>query len=182
MYDFTELKTKLKQATEWLQGEFAGLRTSRATPALLDSIQVEAYGSKMSIKEVANIITEDAKSIRVEPWDSSLSKSIEKAIVTSNLGLSTSPFEKGVRIIFPELTTERREQLTRLAKQKTEEAKVTIRGIRDKVWNDIQEQEKKGGMGEDDKFRLKDDMQKLVDDANGSLSEILEKKIVEIQK
>ncbi len=181
MFDFTESKQKIKQTEEWLNNELSVVRTGRATPVILDSIQVEAYGSKMNLREVANVLTEDARSIRIEPWDSSLSKAIEKAITVSNLGLSVAPFEKGVRVIFPELTTERREQLVKLVKQKLEESRVTLRGIRDKTWNEIQEQEKKGGMGEDDKFRLKEDLQKHIDESNKKLDEIAERKITEIR-
>lgn len=160
--------------------ELAQVRTGRATPMILDAIQVEAYGSRMGIKELANVVTEDVRTIRVEPWDASVSKAIEKAITTSNLGLSLSPFEKGLRIIFPELTAERREQLAKLTKQKLEEARVTLRGLRDKTWNEIQEREKKGNMGEDDKFRLKDEMQKMIDEAGTKLEAVCERKIVEI--
>ncbi len=181
MFDFADSKQKIKQTEEWLHNELASVRTGRATPAILDSIQVEAYGSKMNLREVANVLTEDARSIRVEPWDSSLGKSIEKAVINSNLGLSVAPFEKGVRVIFPELTSERREQLVKLVKQKLEEARVTLRGVRDKTSKEIEEREKKGGMGEDDKFRLKEDLQKLIDDSNKKLDEIAERKISEIR-
>ncbi len=181
MFDFAESKQKIKQTEEWLHNELASVRTGRATPAILDSIQVEAYGSKMNLREVANVLTEDVRSIRVEPWDSSLGKSIEKAVINSNLGLSVAPFEKGVRVIFPELTSERREQLVRLVKQKLEESRVTLRGVRDKTSKEIDEKEKQGGMGEDDKFRLKDDLQKLIDDSNKKLDEISERKISEIR-
>ena len=94
MYDFGELKQKIRQVEEWLASELAQVRTGRATPAILDSLQAEAYGSKMNLKEIANIVVEDVRTIRVEPWDTSLARAIEKAIITSNLGLSTSPFEK----------------------------------------------------------------------------------------
>ncbi len=181
MYSFNELKEGIKGVEEWLTNELSLIRTGRATPVILDSLQVEAYGSRMGIKELANIVVEDARSIRVEPWDATVGKAIEKAIITSNLGLSTAPFEKGVRIIFPELTGERREQLVKVTKQKLEEARVTLRSLRDKTWNDIQAKEKEGGMGEDDKFRLKDEMQKLVDDAGNKLEEVSERKTGEIR-
>src|SRR3989344_411260 len=176
MYDFGELKQKIRQVEEWLASELAQVRTGRATPAILDSLQAEAYGSKMNLKEIANIVVEDVRTIRVEPWDTSLARAIEKAIITSNLGLSTSPFEKGVRIIFPELTSERREALAKLVRSKLEEARVSLRGLRDKTWADVQEKEKKGGMGEDDKFRLKEEMQKQIDEANKKLEEVVERK------
>lgn len=181
MFDFSDLKEKSKGVESWLVKELSSVRTGRAAPAILDFVQVEAYGSKMAIRELANIVVEDAKSIRVEPWDASVGKSIERAIVVSNLGLSTVPFEKGLRIIFPELTAERREQLAKTVKQKLEEAKISLRGIRDKTWKMIEEKEKAGGMGEDDKFRLKEEMQKIVDLSGKNLEELAERKETEIK-
>lgn len=181
MYDFGELKKNIEGVENWLTQELSLVRTGRATPLILDSIEVEVYGSKMGIKELANIVVEDIRTIKIEPWDTSVLKAIEKSIITSNLGLSLTPFERGIRIIFPELTSERREQLIKLAKQKLEEARVSLRGFRDKAWTEIQEREKKGGMGEDDKFRFKDDMQKLVDESGKKLEVTLDRKVQEIR-
>jgi ribosome recycling factor len=181
MFDFSELKTKNKDIENWLTKELSVIRTGRATPVILDFVSVEAYGSKMAIKELANIIVEDAKTVRVEPWDLSVGKSIEKAIGSSNLGLSVAPFEKGLRIIFPELTAERREQFVKVVGQKLEEAKVSLRNLRDKTWKMIEEKEKSGGMGEDDKFRLKIEMQKIIDDTNKNLEGMAEKKEKDIK-
>ena len=180
MYQFNELKEKISGVEDWLLKELSLIRTGRATPVILDSILVEAYGSKMGIKGLANVIIEDAKTIRVEPWDMNMGKPIEKAITTSNLGLSLAPFEKGLRIIFPDLTSERREQLIKVMKGKLEEARVSLRGVRDKTWNEIQEKEKQGGMGEDIKFRLKEDMQKMIDEVNSKLDAMAAKKESEI--
>lgn len=181
MYNFSEVKEKANQIEIWLNKELALIRTGRATPLILDSIFVDAYGSKISLKEVANIIVEDVRSIRVEPWDASLGKAVEKAIIASNLGLSVAPFEKGVRVIFPELTSERREQLAKVVKQKLEEARVSLRSLREKIWNEIQEKEKQGGMGEDDKFRFKDELQEIIDKSGKKLEEISLKKESEIK-
>lgn len=181
MYNFVDFKDKAEQVENWLSKELATIRTGRATPVILDSITIDAYGSKMALKEVANIILEDVRSIKVEPWDSSLIKAVEKAITTSNLGLSAAPYDKGVRIIFPELTSERREQLAKVVKQKLEEARVTLRSHREKTVKEIEEKEKQGGMGEDDKFRLKDELQKHVDAAGKKLEDMAEKKEAEIK-
>lgn len=182
MFNFGETKEKIKSVEDWLMKELSAVRTGRATPFILDSIQVDSYGSKMSIKELANIIVEDVKTIRLEPWDQNIGKNIEKAIISSNLGLSVSPYEKGLRIIFPDLTTERREQFIKLVKNKLEEARVSLRGIRDKTWKTVEDKEKEGGMGEDDKFRIKEDLQKLVDDSNKKLEEMANKKEMEIKQ
>lgn len=181
MFDFSELKTKSKDIESWFAKELSVIRTGKASPAILDFVQVEAYGSKMGIKELANIVVEDAKTVRVEPWDLSIGKNIEKAINTSNLGLSVAPFEKGLRIIFPELTAERREQFIKAARQKLEEAKVSLRNLRDKTWKAIEDKERAGGMGEDDKFRLKDDMQKIIDGSGKNLEEMAQRKEAEIK-
>lgn len=181
MFDFSEFKQKIKSVEEWLSKEFSLVRTGRATPAILEFIQIDAYGSKMGIKELANIIVEDAKTIKVEPWDMSIGKDIERSIINSNLGLSLAPYEKGLRIIFPELTGERREQFIKIIRSKLEEARVTLRMARDKTSKTIDEKEKEGGMGEDDKFRYKDDMQKMIEDSHKRMEEMTKKKELEIR-
>ncbi|HWB34284.1 MAG TPA: ribosome recycling factor, partial [Candidatus Paceibacterota bacterium] len=149
-------------------------------PAILDGVMVESYGTRMTISQVANISVEDARTLRVVPWDSSQAKEIEKAITMANLGLSVGMDERGVRVSFPELTSERRAQLVKLAKEKIEEGRTSLRKLRDDIWSDIQKQEKDGKMPEDDKFRAKDDMQKRVDAANKKFDEALERKEKEI--
>lgn len=179
-YDFAPLKKKVQETEEWLKREFSGVRTGRATPALLDNIRVEAYGSKMPLNQVGTVSVEDARTIRVSPWDASQAKEIEKAITLANLGVSVGADDKGVRVSFPELTSERRESLMKLAKSKVEDARITLRGIRDEVWNDIQRKEKDGDMSEDEKFRGKEEMQKHIDAGNKTFDELLKKKEVEI--
>ncbi len=181
MFDFSELKNKTKEVEEWLGKELSVIRTGRASSAILDFVQVEAYGSKMTIKELANITVEDARTIKIEPWDAGVGKSIEKAITSSNLGLSVAPFERGLLVIFPELTSERREQFAKVVKNQLEEARVSLRGLRDKTWKAIEEKEKQGGMGEDDKFRLKEEMQKIIDESGKRLEEMAVKKEAEIR-
>ncbi len=181
MFNFQDLKEKIKGVEEWLAKEFSVIRTGRATLAILDFLQIDAYGQKMGIKELANISIEDVKTVKIEPWDQSVSKSIEKAITNSNLGLSVAPFEKGLRIIFPDLTAERREQFAKVVRSKLEEARISLRGLRDKTWKEIEEKEKSGGMGEDDKFRLKEELQKMIDAANQGLENLASKKEAEIK-
>lgn len=182
MFDFSQFKKKIKELEDWLFKEYSVIRTGRALPAILDSVEVSAYGSKMAVRELATVLVEDPRTIRIEPWDKSHGKEIEKAIIISNLGLGISVDDRGLRVIFPALTSERREQLVKIAKQKLEEAKVSLRVLRDKTWEEIQAKEKKGGMGEDEKFRFKDELQKLVDGTNTKLEEIFERKVVEINQ
>ena len=180
-YDFKALDGKLAGAKDWLQREYQGLRTGRAAPAILDSISVQAYGSMMPLKQVATIGIEDARSLRVQAFDPSIIKDIERAISQADLGVGIGSDASGVRVTFPELTSERREQLIKLAKSKLEDARTTVRLGRDETWKDIQDQEKEGTLTEDDKFRLKEEMQKKVDAANEELQKLFDKKEAEMQ-
>jgi len=179
-YDFKPFEKKIAEVTDRLSKELSNIRTGRATPMILDGIFIESYGTRMGLNQVANISVEDARTLRVTPWDLSQSKEIEKAITVTNLGLSVGADEKGVRVFFPELTADRRTSLMKLAKEKMEEARIALRSARDDAWNDIQKKEKDGEMSEDDKFRAKDDMQKRVDAANQAFDAALERKEKEI--
>ena len=181
MYNFTSFKKSVAEVANWLRKEYQGIRTGRATPALLDNVFVEVYGSRMPITQTATVTVEDARSLRVTPWDLANVKAIERAVADANIGVSASADDRGVRVSFPELTSERRESLLKIARAKLEDARVSLRGERDKVWHDIQERERAGEMGEDDKFRAKDEMQKIVDAANEELEDIAEKKEKEIR-
>ena len=180
-YDFKPFDKKIGEIGEWLGRELSGVRTGRAAPAILDGITVESYGTRMQLNQVANIGVEDARTIRIAPWEASMAKEIEKAITVANLGLSVGADEKGVRVFFPELTSERRVTLLKIAKDKVEEARQSLRSARDDVWSDIQKQEREGEISEDDKFRFKDEMQKKVDAANAQFDASLERKEKEIQ-
>ncbi len=179
-YDFKPFEKRIAEITDRLGKELSGVRTGRATPAILDGIQIESYGTRMPLNQVANISVEDARTLRVAPWDTSVSKEIEKAITVANLGLSIGVDEKGVRVFFPELTSERRTSLLKIAKEKVEDFRTALRVARDDVWSDIQKLEREGAMPEDDKFRSKDDMQKRVDAANKAFDDMLERKEKEI--
>ncbi len=181
VYDFKALDTKLAGAKDWLSREYQGLRTGRATPVILDSIFVQAYGSMTPLKQVATIGIEDARTLRVQAFDPSLIKDIERAITAADLGVGTGSDASGVRVSFPELTSERREQLVKLAKGKLEDARTTVRSARDETWKDIQDKEKEGELTEDDKFRLKEEMQGKVDGTNGELEKIFDKKEEEMK-
>lgn len=179
-YNFNVFKQSMKDVEEWLKREFSSIRTGRATPTILDGIKVEAYGSLMSINELGNISTEDARSLRILPWDMTVVKDIEKAIIVSDLGLSVAVDDKGLRVLFPDLTSDRRAAIVKIAKQKLEDAKVTLRGEREKTLKDVEKQEKDGELSEDEKFRIKADVQKMIDDATRALEEIFVKKEKEI--
>ncbi|MEK7613234.1 MAG: ribosome recycling factor [Patescibacteria group bacterium] len=179
-YDFKPFEKKIADIVERLQREIGGIRTGRAAPAILDGVQVESYGTRMSIAQMATVSVSDARTLHIAPWDSSNAKEIEKAITQANLGLSVGSDERGVRVSFPELTSERRASLVKLAKEKVEEIRASLRLARDEVWSDIQKQEKEGKLSEDEKFRYKDEMQKRVDAANKQFDDALQRKEKEI--
>ena len=175
-YDFKQFDAKTSAAKDWLQKEYRGLRTGRAAPAILDGVSVSAYGSLMPLKQVGQVAIEDARTLRVSAYDPALIKDIERAIVTASLGVGTAVDSSGIRVTFPELTTERRGEFVKLAKAKLEEARTTVRMARDESWKEIQTREKEGTLTEDDKFILKDELQKRVDKVNDELETLFEKK------
>lgn len=175
-FDFKPLETKIAGAKDWLGREFRNFRTGRANPALLDSVSVTAYGSMMPLKQVAQIGIEDARTIRVQPYDASTLKDVERSITAANLGVGTSSDGQVVRVTFPDLTGERRTELIKMAKAKLEEARATIRVARDEAWKDIQEREREKKITEDDKFSLKDELQKKIDKVNGEFEEMFKSK------
>ena len=159
-------KAKFNEVISWLEKEYSGIRTGQAAPALLDSIKVEAYGSLMSLVQVASIGIEDARTLRISPWDASVSAAIEKAITDANLGVSVVSDSGGLRVIFPELTSERREQLLKLAKKKLEEARVSVRSLRDDMMKKSEKSEKAGDISEDELQIQKKQIQDQVDQTN----------------
>lgn len=181
MYTFTELSKKIAATAEHFKGELAGIRTGRAAPGLLDAVRVDAYGTPMPLNQVGNVSIEDARTLRVLPWDLGLVKAVEKAIGDASLGVSVGSDERGVRVTFPELTAERREQLVKLTRAKLEESRVALRQHRDLVWNDIQQQQKSGDLTEDEKFTGKEEMERLIKEGNQTLEELAKKKEEELR-
>ncbi len=181
-YNFNSLKLSVKETEDWLKREFTGIRTGRANPALLDVVKVDAYGQQMTINQLANISIEDSRVLRIAVWDGTQTKAIEKGILSSNLGVSAAVDDKGIRVIFPELTSDRRQSFVKLAKQKLEEAKIRVRNDREKVVKDIDARNKSGEVSDDDKFRLKNELQKILDDAGKVLEDLFSKKEKEISE
>lgn len=179
-YNFTTFKSDLIAVEEWLRQELQSIRTGRATPALLDSVAFEAYGARTQLQHAASIGIEDARTLRVQPYDAGQVKDIEKAITQANLGVGVVSDGKSIRISFPELTSEVRTTLLKTAKQKLEEARTRVKRSRDDTQKDIDAQQKDGAMSEDEKFKAKEDMQKLVEDTNKKLEELLDKKEKEL--
>ena len=179
-YDFSKLTNNIKEAEEWLVRELATVRTGRATPAILDSVRVDVYGSRSPISSVASVTIEDARTLTISPWDKTVTKSIEKAINDADLGVSVSVGDSGMRVSFPELTAERRTLLAKVANEKLEQAKVTLRGHRAEAIKDVDAAEKEGGMGKDEAQRLKDEVQKKIDASTETLEAMAKRKQEEI--
>jgi ribosome recycling factor len=178
--EFNTLKKNIEETREWLSREFSTIRTGRASVNLLDNVRPEVYGSRVPLNQVASISPEDARTIRILPYDKTTAKAIEKSIAEADLGVSAVVDDSGLRIIFPDLTSERRAQLAKLAQQKLEEAKVTLRGHRSETIKNIEAKEKDGGFGKDDIKRFKDEVQKLIDAGTEALVVLLTKKEQEI--
>jgi ribosome recycling factor len=172
MYDFTQTKEDLAKSIEWLKAEYANVHTGQASPAILDSIKVDSYGSMQPIKNIASITVEDARTLRVAPWDKNQIKDIEKSVTEADLGLSVSVDDAGVRINFPQLTEESRAKIVKVLKGKLEDARVTIRKERENTIKDIDG----GDMSDDEKHDAKEDLQKMIDDANKQLEEVFKQK------
>ena len=179
-YNFSTFKMEINKVADYLGKEYNQLNIGRASPMILDGISVESYGARVPLKTVASVSIEDPKTLRIAPWDKSQLKEIEKAIISSNLGLSVATDESGIRVIFPQLTTETRQTLVKVLKEKLENGRITIRKERERVWDEVQEQEKEGKMTEDEKFRAKEDLQKIIDEINRKLEDIFGKKEKEV--
>src|SRR3989344_3847503 len=154
-YDFREFNHASVSTLDWLKKEYAGIRTNQANPSILDAVSVEVYGSKMPINQVSSVLAAGPKSLLITPWDNSVAPNIDRAIRESNLGLSVSLDAQGVRVSFPELTSERRILLTKVVKEKLEEARIRVRATREKSLEALDRKEKDGSLSKDDKFRLK---------------------------
>lgn len=177
-----EFAQRLAESIEWLTREFSTIRTGQAAPALLDAIKVDSYGSLVPINQVGSVGIEDARTLRITPWDASQIASIETAITDADFGVSVSTDSAGLRVIFPELTSERRQQLTKLAKQKLEDARVSVRAARDEMMKALDSTEKTGDISEDEKFTQKEAAQKQVDTTNQQLDELYKAKENELEK
>lgn len=167
-YNFSPLSARIIEIEEWLKKELSLLRTGRATSAILDSITVESYGTQSPIAHVGTVSMEDARTLRISPWDKTQTKAIEGALQKANIGLSVSTDDNGLRVIFPELTGERRVQIIKLLKDKTEDARISLRKEREVVIAEMKRQEKDSEMSEDDARKAKEELQKIVDTANAS--------------
>jgi ribosome recycling factor len=175
-----DCEERMEKAVKVFSDELRGLRTGRATPALLDRIVVDYYGAPTPLKQLATISAPEARLLSVQPYDASSIKAIEKAIMESDIGLTPNNDGKLIRLSIPELNEERRRELVKVVHGVAEEGKVAVRNIRRDVMHDLRELKKEGEIGEDDERRAEAELQKATDKATGEIDELLKGKEEEI--
>lgn len=175
-------KPNAEKAIERFREEIGKLRTGRANPAIVENLLVDYYGAKSPLKQVASITVPEPRLIVITPWSKDNLVDIEKAIKEAQLGLNPANDGQVVRIAIPPLNEERRTELVKVLGKYSEEARVLIRRAREEAWDEIQDSVKEGKLGEDSKFKGKEQLQRLVDDYNGKVEEIREKKEKEIME
>lgn len=172
------LKTKLDGAKDFFENEIRSIRTGRANSILVEDIRADVYGSPMRIKDIASITIPDPVSISISPWDKTSLKAIEKAIQSSNLGVGVVNNGETIRVVLPELSAERREEMKKAVSKKAEEAKIAMRNSRREAMDEIKKKEKE--VGEDAVERAEKDIQQTLDKAISEIDEIVEAKNREI--
>lgn len=171
---------KMEKCVDYLATEFAAIRAGRANPNVLNKIRVDYYGTPTPIQQVANVSVPEPRMIQIAPWDRSLIKAIEKAIMTSELGINPNNDGSVIRLIFPEVTEERRKQLAKDVKKKGEEQKVAVRNVRRDGVDAVKKMEKASEITEDDRKDLEDQLQKLTDKFVKNIDKAVEDKTKEI--
>ena len=177
-----DVESKMKKTIEATEREFSTIRTGRAHSSLVEGIKVECYGTSMPIRQLASISTPEPRLIVIQPWDRSVLGDVEKAILTSELGITPNNDGKVIRIGVPTLTNERRDELAKVLKKIAEEGKVSLRTARRVANDDIDRLEKDKIITEDEKFKHKDAIQKLIDKHSKDIDKHLESKEKEIQE
>jgi len=172
--------SKMQKTIETLKEDYSTIRAGRANPHLLDRLRVDYYGTPSALQSVANISVPEARVIQIQPWESKLIKEIEKAIINSDIGLTPSNDGKVIRLVFPELTEDRRKELVKDIKKKAESAKVAIRNIRRDANESFKKLNKSSEISEDDFKHLEDEVQKITDRFVAEAERVMEDKSKEI--
>ena len=180
MIEISEIEERMNKSVSSLESEFATIRAGRANPHILDRVMVDYYGVPTAIQQAANISVPEARMIQIQPWDASLIKEIEKAIMIADLGLMPTYDGKVIRIIFPELTEDRRKELAKEVKKKGEEAKVAIRNIRRDANDKAKKLNKDNEISDDELSNIEADIQKVTDKITAEIEKMIDKKTDEI--
>ena len=178
--DYTEFESKMKKTASVLTEQYDSVRAGKANPAVLDRITVDYYGSPTPVQQIASVSTPDARSLLIQPWDGSVLKGIEKAILASDLGINPQNDGKSIRLNFPQLTEERRKELVKQIHKYSETGKVAIRNIRRDAMEAFKKKQKASEITEDDLKVAEKDLQKLTDDMCKEVDALLEKKEKEL--
>ena len=171
---------RMKKSVDSTRGELASVRTGRASPHLLDRIQVDYYGARTPLKQLANVAATDARLLTITPYDKGSIGLIEKAILESDVGLTPNNDGNGIRLQIPDMTEERHKEMVKVVHGVGEEGKIAIRNVRRDVMHDLRELKKEGDVGEDDERRAEPDLQKQTDEATGEIDSLLKGKEAEI--
>ncbi|NCB51988.1 MAG: ribosome recycling factor [Clostridia bacterium] len=177
---YEEFESKMKKTSELLSINFDSVRAGRANAAVLDQIHVDYYGVPSPIQQIASVSSPDARSLIIQPWDASTLKAIERAILASDLGINPQNDGRIIRLVFPQLTEERRKELAKQVKKYAEDAKVAVRNIRRDAMEKYKAQKKASEITEDDLKNVEKDMQKLTDDYIKEIENIADKKEKEL--
>lgn len=177
-----KLKSELKKIEEFLKAELASLRIGRATPVLVENILVDCYGAKTPLKQIASISAPESRLLVIEPWDKNVLSAIEKAVLTSDLGLNPVVDKNLIRISIPPLTQERRDSLIKIAGTKLEDAKIQCRAKRDEAMKEIGVLFDSKKITEDEKFKMKEKSQQAIDETNKTLENLIKSKEKEIKE
>ena len=182
MADYKEYTGKMEKTLDVIESQFASVRAGRANAAVLDQVSVEYYGAPTPVGQVASISSPDPRTLIVQPWDNSLLKPIEKAILVSDIGINPQNDGRVIRLVFPQLTEERRKDLTRQVKKYAEDGKVAIRNVRREAMDAFKKQLKSGDLTEDDQKKAEKDMQNLTDKYCAKIDEMCAKKDKELME
>ena len=180
MANYTEFEDKMKKTLTALSNDYAGLRAGRANPAVLDRLRVDYYGASSKINEVAAVSVPEPRMLMIQPWDASLVKEIEKAILASDIGITPTSDGKVIRLSFPQPTEERRKELAKEAKKLGEDAKVAVRNVRRDALDKFKKQEKSKEITEDELKGIENDIQKLTDKYVAEIDKMVSDKEKEI--
>lgn len=178
--DYNQIEEKMEKTINVLEGNFAEIRAGRANPAILNKVKVDYYGVPTPINQVAGISVPEARMIVIQPWDISILKEIEKAILVADIGINPNNDGKIIRLTFPELTEERRKEIAKDIKKLSEEAKIAVRAIRRDAMDLAKKEQKDGNMTEDEEKQAEDKIQKLTDKKVAFIDELSSKKEKEI--
>jgi ribosome recycling factor len=177
---FTELKKDLEGVLSWYEQELKSIRTGRANPQVVEELPIDYFGTPTPIKQAANVSASDARTLVIAPWSKDSLVDIEKAINESDLGVNPVNDGEVIRLSFPPLTEERRKEMTKIVGQKTEEARIKVRKLREALREYFQKEEKDGRLSEDEKNRNDKELQKIIDEYNSKIEEIHQKKEAEV--